>query len=124
MPPAPASTNPEVFLAEDLRRYSRVPFHAPVTFTAKGSEETSEGECRDLSLGGMFIETTTPRPFGSEVVVHVSVPGEAKPYVLPGVVRWVRGGGMGVQFGLLGARETNMITRFAAGAARKSITSE
>ena len=69
----------------------------------------------------MFIETTTPRPFGSEVVVHVSIPGDPKPYVLPGVVRWVRGGGMGVQFGLLGARETHMITRLAAGAARKSL---
>ncbi len=29
---------------------------------------------------------------------------------LPGVVRWVRDGGMGVQFGLLGALETHVIT--------------
>ena len=97
----------------DLRRYSRVPFRAPVTFTAKGSEEHFAGECNDLSLGGMFIETETPAPFGGGVVVHVSVPGETKPYVLPGVVRWVRGGGMGVQFGLLGAVETHIITEIS-----------
>jgi hypothetical protein len=108
----------------DLRRYSRVSFHAPCVFHAKGQSEQHDGECQDLSLGGMFIETATPQPFGAEVVVHVNVPGEAQPYALPGVVRWVRNGGMGVQFGLMGARETNMITRFAAGAARKSISNE
>lgn len=104
----------------DLRRYSRVPFRATVTFTAKGSEEHFEGECNDLSLGGMFIETATPRPFGAEVVVHLLVPGEPRPFAMPAVVRWVRNGGMGVQFGLLGARETHAITKLAAGAARKT----
>lgn len=108
----------------DLRRFSRVPFRASVFFNAKGSDERFSGVCADLSLGGMFIETETPQPFGGEVVVHMEVPGDPKPYVLPARVRWVRGGGMGVQFGLLGARETHMITKFAPGAARKSVTNE
>jgi hypothetical protein len=35
---------------------------------------------------------------------------EKAPFALPGVIRWMRNGGMGVQFGLLGARETYTIT--------------
>jgi type IV pilus assembly protein PilZ len=33
---------------------------------------------------------------------------------LPGIVRWVKPGSMGVQFGLLGARETYAITEMLA----------
>ena len=97
----------------DLRRYPRIPFRAVVAFNTKGSEERRTGECQDISLGGMFIETAMPHPFGAEVVVHVSLPGDALPSALPAVVRWLRNGGMGVQFGLLGARETHTITKLA-----------
>ena len=45
--------------------------------------------------------------------MHVHVPGEPAAFALPAVVRWVRNGGMGVQFGLLGARETHTITELA-----------
>lgn len=97
----------------DLRRHSRVPFRETVVFTAKVGAERFTGECQDISLGGMFIETVTPQPFGAEVIVHVHVPGEPAAFALPAVVRWVRNGGMGVQFGLLGARETHTITELA-----------
>jgi type IV pilus assembly protein PilZ len=58
----------------------------------------------------MFVETSAPAPFRAEVVVHIVLPGHGAPFALPGVVRWTRGGGMGVQFGLIGARETHAIT--------------
>jgi hypothetical protein len=49
--------------------------------------------------------------FNGEVVVHVLLPGQRAPFALPAVVRWSRAGeGMGLQFGLLGARETHAIT--------------
>jgi len=79
-------------------------------FSRKGQSERVTGQSTDISLGGMFIETTQPAPFGAEIVVHVHVPGEPSAFALPGVVRWVRSDGMGVQFGLLGARETHTIT--------------
>lgn len=101
----------------DLRRHSRVPFSESVTFLRKGSDDRQAGTSRDLSLGGMFVETSTPAPFGSEIVVHVKLPGQAQPFALPGVVRWVGGDGMGVQFGLIGARETHAITELVAKAA-------
>jgi len=97
----------------DLRRHSRAPFREPVVFTSKAGTERFTGESHDISLGGMFIETATPQPFGAEVIIHVHVPGEPSAFALPAVVRWIRNGGMGVQFGNLGARETHTITKLS-----------
>lgn len=102
----------------DLRRHSRVPFAEPIVFVLKGKDERHTGTSRDISLGGMFIETATQAAFGAEIVVHVHVPGEAQAFALPGIVRWVGKEGMGVQFGMLGARETHTITELVAAANR------
>ncbi len=94
----------------EQRRHARAPINAPLSFSVKGKSEPAAGLGRDISFGGMFIETGNPAPFGAEVIVHVELPGSTEILALPGVVRWVRGGGMGVQFGLLGAVETHVIT--------------
>lgn len=67
---------------------------------------------KDISLGGTFIETDLPGPVGQQLVVHVALPGSKREINLPAVVRWSGRDGMGVQFGLLGARETHEITEF------------
>ena len=94
----------------EQRRYARAPVDSPASFSVKGAPDKREGLVKDISIGGMFIETTTPAGFGADVIVHMSLPGANAPVALPGVVRWVRDGGMGVQFGLLGAVETHIIT--------------
>ena len=94
----------------EQRRYARAPVNAPATFSIKGIPNPRTGLARDVSIGGMFVETAEPAPFGAAVIVHVVLPGADETLSLPGVVRWVRGGGMGVQFGLLGAVETHLIT--------------
>jgi len=94
----------------EQRRHARAPINSPVAFTAKGGSERRSGLGKDISVGGMFIETTAPETFGTEVVIQVKLPGANDLVSLPGVVRWVRDGGMGVQFGLLGAKETHLIT--------------
>jgi hypothetical protein len=67
------------------------------------------GRSRDVSLGGMYVEAEEGLPFGTQVTIAMpSADGELK---LPGVVRWCKPGGFGVQFGLLGARETHAITK-------------
>lgn len=83
-------------------------------FTLKGKNERLQGHSTDISLGGMFIETKTPQAFGTDVVVHVHVPGEPSAFALPAIVRWTEADGMGVQFGNLGARETHTITELVA----------
>ena len=103
----------------ELRRHQRVPFDGPVEFVAKGSTERIAGRCKDVSLGGMFVQTPSALPFGAELVVHVTLPGQKTLLSMPAVVRWTRPGeGMGLQFRLIGARETHAITeltRLAAG---------
>jgi type IV pilus assembly protein PilZ len=94
----------------ELRRTPRAPIDSTVEFIVKGETARRIGQSRDISLGGMFVATTALPSFGAEVVVYVTLPGEKAPFALPGVVRWMRDGGMGVQFGLLGARETYAIT--------------
>jgi len=94
----------------ELRRHQRAPVDVPVEFVPKGGSERIAGRARDISVGGMFIETARGLPFSSELVVHALLPGQRTPFVLPAVVRWAGKDGMGVQFGLLGARETHAIT--------------
>jgi uncharacterized protein (TIGR02266 family) len=97
----------------ELRRFNRTPLDTPVSFSRKGADGPvglTSGRAKDLSLGGMFIETKAPVPFGGEVVIQLRLPETKDELTLPGVVRWVRDGGMGVQFGNLGAKETHAIT--------------
>lgn len=94
----------------DQRRSPRVPIELPVEFGAKSGERRAAGRAKDISLGGMFIETDEPVPFATEIVVRLTLPRQRAPLVLPAVVRWVGGAGMGVQFAALGARETHAIT--------------
>jgi len=58
----------------------------------------------------MFIQTTAPLAFSAELVVYLTLPAQKAKLELRGVVRWTGQNGMGVQFGLLGARETHAIT--------------
>ena len=95
---------------DEHRRFTRSPLRTPVTFTTKGGRETLKGVAKDISVGGMFIETETAPAFGSEVIVRFHLPDRKEEMVLPALVRWTGSGGMGLQFGLLGARETHAIT--------------
>ena len=97
----------------EQRRYARASIDAPLTFTVKGKNDWQDGVGRDVSVGGISIETTATIAFGAEVEVSVQLPGDDDIFLLPGVVRWARGGRIGVQFGLLGARETHVITEIA-----------
>lgn len=100
----------------EKRRHARASIDLPVLFAVKGASSHAEGIGKDISIGGMFIETHEAAKFGAEVVVRVRLrtpsSGE-QDFDLPGVVRWVRDGGMGVQFGLLGALETHAITELS-----------
>ena len=92
------------------RRYQRALLDVPVEFEVKGGGARGAGTARDISLGGMFIETASPIAFNSPVVVYLTIPRHPGPLAFPGIVRWAREGGMGIQFSLLGARETHAIT--------------
>jgi len=71
-------------------------------------DETHQAPSRDISLGGMFLDGLCPVRIGTEVTLSFELPrlGEVK---IPGFVRWTTPTGFGVQFGLIGARETHAV---------------
>jgi Tfp pilus assembly protein PilZ len=71
---------------------------------------TVSGISTDISVGGMFIESDAQLTFGTQVSIVLRLPNTKADARLPGVVRWLKPGGFGVQFGLLGARETHAIS--------------
>jgi hypothetical protein len=99
----------EVSLVEK-RGAARSSIHVSLEFVRKDTQEKLSGVGTDISVGGMFVETVTPAAFGSPIVLRCRFPGHKDEMVLPGVVRWTSPIGMGVQFGLLGVRETHAIT--------------
>jgi hypothetical protein len=95
----------------ELRHYKRAVVDLPVEFGERGALERHPGRAKDLSVGGMYVQTEAPLPFGAQLVVYAVLPGQKEPLALPAIVRWSRpGDGMGLQFGLVGARETRAIT--------------
>ncbi len=88
----------------EQRRYPRAPLNLLVQYRCDTLEDFLSEYSADISLGGMFIRTETPRPVGSMIylqfalkdgsvlieglgrVVHVNEPGGDRP------------AGMGVEF--------------------------
>jgi hypothetical protein len=94
----------------DHRRFHRVPLGVPVEFRSGDSSHKVHGTAKDISLGGMFIETASPAAVGVTLFLGFTLPGYGKPMFVSGTVRWTSQVGMGVQFGPLGASETHAIT--------------
>lgn len=95
---------------QEKRAHRRTPLRIELTCQSS-SGQTFGGTSRDISLGGMFIETTERPAFGTQITVAGSIPGTKGETRLPAIVRWMGDDGIGVQFGLLGARETHALTK-------------
>ena len=92
------------------RQYPRRAVQVPAAFQIAGAESVVEASCTDVSLGGAYLETPTPAAYGAQVVVYLALPGLKEDAALSSTVRWVKKGeGMGVQFGVMGARETHAL---------------
>lgn len=95
----------------ELRRFQRTRIDEVVTFVFDGRETTATA--RDIAIGGMFISTPRILPFGSKFETRIAARGDRPEMVLPAVCRWSSSEGMGVQFGLIGAMETHLITEMS-----------
>jgi uncharacterized protein (TIGR02266 family) len=84
------------------RRWERADVNVAVF--CKGRDEALRDFARKLGAGGMFIETSRPKPIGSRVELQFNLPGVDRPVQLTGTVAWVRQvdrtnpGGMGIAF--------------------------
>lgn len=72
------------------------------------------GITRDLSVGGAFVESAEIPAFGSKVTVSVAAMGYEE-IRISGIVRWTKPDGFGVQFQLLGAKETYLLAKLSSG---------
>jgi type IV pilus assembly protein PilZ len=100
---------------QEQRKHRRVPLNVEVTCIGP-NDLSFKVMARDISLGGMFLslpDQASVLAFGTQLVVRVTLPGHPQELALPCTVRWSRPDGFGVQFGLLGARATHVITKLA-----------
>lgn len=93
---------------QDKRRHPRVPVNIPISCEVPNLG-TISGILVDVSVGGAFVTSETVPAFGVEITILGDLPG-APGVRLPAVVRWSKPSGFGVQFGLLGARETHALS--------------
>jgi hypothetical protein len=96
-------------MVSENRQHARQIVETEVAFQV-GDGPRIEARCRDVSLGGMFIETAAPLAYGSALRIFVRLPGLRGEASIEAVVRWTKPAGMGVQFGRMGARETHALT--------------
>jgi len=91
----------------EQRKHHRVPVSFEVT-CIQDDASSFTGAVRDVSVGGLFIETELQLAFGTALTLVVTGLA-ARELRLPAVVRWSEPLGFGVQFGLLGAYATHVI---------------
>ena len=96
------------------RQYPRKNLTSSVAFQI-GEGPRVEAECHDMSLGGMYIETSAPQAYGTALTVILRLPGMKEESRIHAIVRWWKPTGMGVQFGVMGARETHALTTMLSG---------
>lgn len=94
------------------RRYDR---RVPIDFTHEGSSFSAH--TRNISLGGVFIDTDHTLPFGARISLKFKVPTQSEAIEVDGQVRWLemdegRLRGIGVRFEGLRARDVWALNKF------------
>jgi uncharacterized protein (TIGR02266 family) len=109
--------SPEAHVVEQFRRTD--PRYARrIAVEIIHADATHPATTRNISLGGMFVETTTLLPLASKIQIRFQVPTQPEPIVVDGEVRWVEKGqgeepmGMGIRFQGMRAREVWALNRF------------
>jgi type IV pilus assembly protein PilZ len=92
---------------DEKRRHPRVVINLPISCDVTGGTKF-QAIARDVSVGGMFVETSMAPAFGTNITIVGDFPGRPG-MKIPAIVRWLTPGGFGVQFGLLGAAETHVL---------------
>jgi Tfp pilus assembly protein PilZ len=83
---------------EEARKFPRVPLEILVQVTSESIAQFRQVHARNLSVGGMFIETTSPRAVGASVFFQFTVKDGGT--LIEGLARVVHAAphGMGIEF--------------------------
>ena len=82
-------------------------------FTLDGFTHTVRS--RNIGLGGIFLATDLPLPYGTRLQLKFTVPDQREPIEVGGQVRWAfdgEEGGVGVRFDGLRARDVWALNKF------------
>ncbi len=98
-------------MADEKRRYvrKRVDLQAMMKLP---DGQAVEAHITDMCPGGAFIELAENPAFGTKIHLDIVLPKNT--VRADATVRWAKGTGVGVQFGLLGVKETYAITEHLA----------
>lgn len=99
------------------RTQQRHDIRIPVDFSYQGRD--FQGQSRNISLGGLFVETTASLPFGATVTVKFHIPNLKEHIEVEAEIRWVENKdgvveGIGVQFRGLRAKQVWALNKFFA----------
>jgi uncharacterized protein (TIGR02266 family) len=84
-------------------------------------KRTHSATTGNISLGGVFIETSETFPLQSRLQIRFRIPTQPEPIEVTGEVRWLEAGGpnqppgIGIRFQGLRAREVWALNRFFQG---------
>jgi hypothetical protein len=97
-------------VAENIRTAKRYACALEIEWSVNDVRQKSV--TKNVSLGGVFIESATKMAFGVRVQLRFKVPNQREPIEVTGVVRWDEPGGFGVQFDGLRARDVWALGKF------------
>ena len=105
-------------MAEHFRRIDpRYDRQLEIEVLFEGKKQISQ--TRNISLGGLYLESASPLPIGTTVQLRFQLPTQPEPVEVAGDVRWVvkKGAagdqsGIGIRFQGLRARDVWALNRF------------
>lgn len=96
---------------DDRRENSRKACLMPVKYSVQ--DRRFKGYILDISLHGVFIETSDYFFSDQEIIMTFSVPNYQKPLTVTGKIVWSSQSGMGIKFSQLTPHQTKMIKAFS-----------
>ena len=96
---------------DDRRRHSRKACLMPVKYSVQNRR--FKGYILDISVHGVFIETSDYFFSGQEIIMTFSVPHYQKPLTVTGEIVWSSQTGMGIIFSQLTSHQAKMIKAFS-----------
>lgn len=103
-------------MTDDRSRRAQQRFDVRIPVEVSYQGQVLSTYTRNISLGGMFMESVGNIPFGAVVQLRFSLPEISGPVTVDAHVRWVQGtDGLGVQFVGLRAREVWALQKLFSG---------
>ena len=96
---------------DDRRAHSRKACLMPVKYSVQNRR--FKGYILDISMHGVFIETSDYFFSGQEIIITFSVPHYQKPLTVTGQIVWSSQNGMGIKFSQLTSHQAKMVKSFS-----------